>query len=342
MSGTTYAQAGVSIDAQDRAIALFREAVRSTYRAEVISDVGAFGGLFAYTGAGLARPALVASIDSVGTKVLLAARCGRHRGIGHDIVNHCVNDIAVMGAEPLFFLDYYATPKLDPEAAAEVVGGVCEACRAVGCAVLGGELAELPGVYQPDTYDLAGVVVGVVDRDRVLDPATVEVGDAVIGLPSTGLHTNGYSLARRVLLEDAGLKLEEEIAPGGPTLAEALLAVHRCYLPALRALRQIGLPKVAAHITGGGVRDNLPRVLPAGCGAVLRRGAWPEPPIFGLIQRLGQVADDELFRTLNMGLGMLVVVAAERANEALAACAAAGCAGWQVGAVTSGSGVVIE
>jgi phosphoribosylformylglycinamidine cyclo-ligase len=259
---------------------------------------------------------LVASTDSVGTKMMVAARMGRWDTVGQDLVNHCVNDILVQGARPIFFLDYVATTHIDPEQIAALVGGVAAACRAVGCALLGGETAELPGVYQPGEVDLVGAIVGVVERARVLDGARIRPGDAVLGLPSTGLHTNGFSLARRVL---ADLDWAAPLPELGTSPDEALLAVHRSYLKPVQRLWAAGVDvRGLAHITGGGFVDNLPRILPAGVGAVIRRGTWPEPPIFGLIQRVGQVADDEMFHVFNMGLGMLVVVPPEQVSLAQA------------------------
>ncbi|MCC7492068.1 MAG: phosphoribosylformylglycinamidine cyclo-ligase [Fimbriimonadaceae bacterium] len=337
MSRATYAAAGVDIDAQDRAIALIKDSCRSTYRPEVATDVGSFGGLWALDVRRYREPLLVSSIDGVGTKLYVAIAAQQYRGVGRDLVNHCLNDIAVMGAEPLFFLDYYATGKLAPEVAAEVIAGLAEGCRAAGCALIGGELAEMPGLYQPGDFDLAGCIVGVVERSAVLTGATVQVGDAVVGLPSCGLHTNGYSLARRLLFELAGHRLDSVLPELAGPLGEVLLAEHRCYLPELRILRERGWVKAAAHITGGGLLDNLPRVLPAGCGALLRRATWTEPPIFGLLQRIGAVADDEMDRTFNRGLGMLLVVPA-----AAAADAAAAVAGVVVGEIVPGEGVRIE
>lgn len=313
----TYADAGVDIAAQERTLELIRQAVRSTYTPAVITDMGSFGGIWALDVAEQPRPHLVASIDSVGTKVMVAAAAGRHRGIGYDIVHHCVNDIAVMGAEPLFFLDYYGAARLQPEVAAEVIGGLTEACRGVGCALLGGELAELPGMYRGDGYDLVGCIVGLLDPADLIDGRHVAEGDVILGLASSGLHTNGYSLARRVLLGEDGPGLDAVVPGDGRSVAEVLLEPHRCYLEPLRTLRRAGLLRAAAHITGGGVFDNLPRVLPAGLGAEIERGSWEEPPIFGWIARLGQVAPEEMFHTFNMGLGMLVVVGADRAAEAV-------------------------
>jgi phosphoribosylformylglycinamidine cyclo-ligase len=313
-----YAAAGVNIAAADRTLALIKGAVRSTYTPEVVTDLGSFGGMFALDLARWREPVLVSSVDSVGTKVLVAGLAGRHRGIGFDMVHHAVNDIAVMGAEPLFFLDYLGTSRLDPEAAAEVIIGLADACRGVGCALVGGELAELPGMYQGSAYDLVGCIVGVVERSQAVDGRSVVAGDVLLGLPSVGLHTNGFSLARKVLLEEQGLSLDETPAGLGVPLGEALLAPHRCYLEPIRALRGAGLLKAAAHITGGGLMDNVPRVLPAGVGAYIQLGSWPANPLCDLICRLGAVPDAERFKTLNMGVGMVLVVGRERVGAARA------------------------
>jgi phosphoribosylformylglycinamidine cyclo-ligase len=336
MHSGSYAAAGVDIAAADRTLSLIKAAVRSTYTPAVVTDIGSFGGMFALDLSRWRQPVLVGSVDSVGTKVMVAALAGRHRSIGFDMVHHAVNDIAVMGAEPLFFLDYYATGRLDPEAAAEVIVGLAEACRAVGCALIGGELAELPGLYHEGLYDLVGSIVGVVERDQALTGAEVADGDVLLALESSGLHTNGFSLARKVLLADAGLDLQA--VPDGleVTLAEALLAPHRCYLEPIRCLKAAGLLRAAAHITGGGLFDNLPRVLPAGLGAVVRRGTWPEPPIFDLLARLGQIPEGDCFKTFNMGLGMMLVVPQLDAEAALAALAGRGWPAWPVGRVVAG------
>ena len=314
----TYARAGVNIAAARQAKELMAAAVRSTYGPEVLAGHGAFGGLYAAAGlAAMESPVLVASTDSVGTKMMVAARMGRWDTVGQDLVNHCANDILVQGARPIFFLDYVATTRIDPEQIAAVVGGVAAGCRAAGCALLGGETAELPGVYQPGEIDLVGAIVGVVERGRILDGARIRPGDAVLGLPSTGLHTNGYSLARRVL---DGLDWTAALPELGCSPGEALLAVHRSYLGPVQRLWAAGVDvRGLAHITGGGFVDNLPRILPAGVGAAIRRGTWPELPIFGLIQRAGRVADDEMFHVFNMGLGMLVVAPPEHVSLAQAA-----------------------
>jgi phosphoribosylformylglycinamidine cyclo-ligase len=312
----TYAEAGVDIAAGTRAVELMTAAVRSTYGPEVLAGIGAFGGLFDASALKQLRdPVLVASTDGVGTKTKVAAALDRWDTIGQDIVNHSINDILVQGARPLFFLDYVAASKIDAGRIAAVVGGCAAACREAGCALLGGETAEMPGVYEPGEIDLAGAIVGVVERADIIDGKRIQPGDAIIGLPSTGLHTNGYSLARRAL---AGLDWRAPLAELGGPVGEALLAVHRSYLRPVQALRAAGVDvRGLAHITGGGMPDNLPRILPDGTAALIRRGAWPEPPLFGLIQRLGSVPDDELFHVFNMGLGMLAVMPQSHIARAL-------------------------
>lgn len=314
---SAYARAGVSIDSGNRAVSLMKQAVRSTFTPAVLSDIGAFGGLFdASALQSMAKPVLVASTDGVGTKTRVAARLDRWDTLGQDLVNHCINDILVQGARPLFFLDYIAASKVIPEQIAAIVGGAAEACRAAGCALLGGETAEMPGVYAPGEVDLAGTIVGVVERDALLTGARVEAGDAILALPSTGLHTNGYSLARAVL---DGLDWAEPLAAlGGGTLGDALLAIHRSYLEPVSRLQAAGVDiRGLAHITGGGVVENLPRSLPPGISATIRQGTWPEPPIFGLIQHHSDVSDSEMFRVFNMGLGMLAIIPARQAERAL-------------------------
>lgn len=302
--GDAYASAGVSIDAGNRAVALMTDSVRATYGPQVLAGIGAFGGLFA---AGevkqMTEPVLVASTDGVGTKVKVAAQAGRYDTIGHDIVNHCVNDILVQGARPLFFLDYVASSQLDPAMIASVVGGIADACRAVGCALLGGETAEMPGVYQPHEFDVAGTIVGVVERSRILPRPDLGAGDVLIGLRSSGPHTNGYSLIRKVF---DGVSLHASVPGLDGALADALLAPHRAYLHALApCLDEIG---ALAHITGGGFVENIPRVLPDDLSAVVRFGSWPVPPLFNVIQQRGEIDLEEMYRVFNMGIGMIVVV----------------------------------
>jgi phosphoribosylformylglycinamidine cyclo-ligase len=333
----TYRSAGVDIAAGQRAVDLMADAVRATYGPEVLAGIGAFGGLFdAAKLKGMAGPVLVASTDGVGTKTRVAARLNRWDTIGRDLVNHCINDILVQGARPLFFLDYIASSRLDPVQIATVVRGVAAACREAGCALLGGETAEMPGVYEPGELDLAGTIVGVVERDRIVDGSRIRPGDAIVGLSSLGLHTNGFSLARRVL---DGLDWSEPV--GDTTIGDALLALHRCYLGPIQQLWAAGVDvRGMAHITGGGFVDNLPRIFPRGAqgaGAVIRRGTWPELPIFNLIQRQGQIAADEMFHVFNMGLGMLVVIPPEHVTAALATLPGDA---YAVGEIVSGKGEV--
>jgi phosphoribosylamine--glycine ligase/phosphoribosylaminoimidazole synthetase len=315
-AGSAYRAAGVDIDAGSRAVDLMRAAVRSTYGKEVLAGIGAFGGLYdALALKNMAEPVLVASTDGVGTKVKLAAQAGRYPGIGQDIVNHCINDILVQGARPLFFLDYFAASRLTPEIVAEVVRGVAAACQAAGCALLGGETAEMPGVYLPDQFDVAGTIVGSVERSRILPRPNVQEGDVLLGLASSGPHTNGYSLIRKVF---DGVALDTYFDEIGVPLAEALLAPHRSYFQSLWPLLQSSDPpiKALAHITGGGFVENIPRILPADLGAQVRLGSWPVPPLFHLIQQRGQVDPKEMYRVFNMGIGMVLVVSSERLAEA--------------------------
>lgn len=303
-----YADSGVNIDAATRALARAKDAIRSTWDERVRNDVGAFGGLF-QPAAG--EPLLVASVDGVGTKVMIARLCGRYDTVGEDLVNHCVDDILVQGAEPLFFLDYFATGRLQEDVLPAVLEGFARGCRHNGCALLGGETAEMPGVYAAGEFDLAGTIVGRVRPEHVIDGARITAGDAVWGLPSTGLHTNGYSLARKVLLETAGLTVHDRPAElQGASVGEALLAVHRSYLPDLRALWDAhGRDAVhgLAHITGGGFYDNVPRVVPDGLCVRVDPAAWTAPPVFGLIAARGGVEPAEMHRVFNMGIGMVVM-----------------------------------
>jgi phosphoribosylformylglycinamidine cyclo-ligase len=329
MHSISYRDAGVDIDAGARAVELMKDAVRATYGPEVLLGIGAFGGLFdASWLKDMDAPVLVASTDGVGTKTKIAAALGRYDTIGHDIVNHCVNDILVQGARPLFFLDYIAASKLDPEMIAAVVRGCAAACRLAGCALLGGETAEMPGVYAPGEFDLVGSIVGVVDRSQVVDGSRITPGDAVLGLASAGLHTNGYSLARRAL---ATLDLADTPDALGVTLGDALLAPHRNYLGEIEKLRQARIDiKGLAHITGGGLIDNPPRIVPENCALRLNMGSWPVPPLFDLIQRLGRIDREEMARVFNLGLGMLMVLPVEQTRAALGVL---GKDAWHVGAI---------
>jgi phosphoribosylamine--glycine ligase / phosphoribosylformylglycinamidine cyclo-ligase len=315
--GSAYADAGVDIEAGNRAVELMREAVRSTHNPAVLTDIGLFGGLFALKEAIQARdPVLVASVDGVGTKTMIAAAMGRYDTIGQDLVNHCANDILVQGARPLFFLDYFASSTLDPEQVAAAVTGCTQACKALGCALIGGETAEMPGVYHAGEFDLAGTMVGWVERGAILDGRDVRPGDVCLGLPSSGLHTNGYSLARRVL---AGIGWQTVLPGLGLPLGEVLLTPHRAYLREVEALwdRGVGI-KAMAHITGGGFLDNIPRVLPEGVGVEIDRAAWEVPAIFRLIETRGAIGEREMYRVFNMGIGLVVLVAPEEVEQALA------------------------
>ena len=307
--GGTYREAGVDIDAGNETVRRIKSLAKSTFTSGVLSDIGSFGGLFRLDRDRFPDPVLVSSADGVGTKLKLAFMTGRHDTIGADLVNHCVNDILVQGAEPLFFLDYLATGKLSPDVAEQIVTGVARACRENGCALIGGETAEMPGFYADGEYDIAGFIVGAVDRGTVVDGRAIVPGDMVIGLSSTGLHTNGYSLARRVFFDIADWKPDTYVNELHATIADALLATHRSYLPLVRPLLERGFVKGLAHITGGGITENLPRILPDGCAADIDRRAWGVPPLFKLLQLRGGVKDEEMFRAFNMGLGMVVVCA---------------------------------
>jgi phosphoribosylformylglycinamidine cyclo-ligase len=315
---STYAAAGVDLHAADDAMARIRTAVTSTYTPHVLRGLGAFGGLFALPD-GVERPVLVASTDGVGTKTRIAVARGGVRGIGRDLVHHCVNDVLVQGARPLFFLDYVASARLDPEVVAEVVGGVADACRAAGIALLGGETAEMPGVYAPGELDVVGTIVGIVGRADVIDGSTVREGDVLLALASGGLQTNGFSLARAVAEGhlDEPVDLED---PTGPTLADALLAEHRSFLPSVRPLLDAGLVQALAHVTGGGIAGNLPRALPDGLGAVVDPGSWSRPAVFDRLQALGEIDEREMRTVFNLGVGMIVVVRAQDEAAARAAC----------------------
>jgi phosphoribosylformylglycinamidine cyclo-ligase len=282
----------------------------------VLGKIGGFSGLFRANFKGMKDPVLVSSVDGVGTKLKVAFAMDRHDTIGQDLVNHCINDIAVLGARPLFFLDYVAAGKLEPAVFRQLLGGLAKACRAAGCAIIGGETAQMPGMYREGEYDVAGTIVGVVDRPKMLDGSLVRPGDVLIGLPSDGLHTNGFSLARRVLFEDMGLKTSSRLPELRLTLGEELLRVHRNYQPLIASL-PTGLVHAAAHITGGGLIDNLPRVLPKGCQANIRRDSWRVSPIFQIIQRAASVDPVEMYNVFNMGVGMVLIVPKKRETEAV-------------------------
>jgi len=301
-----YKQAGVDIEAGNEVVRRIRSLARDTFTRGVLSDIGSFGGLFRLDATGVADPVLVASADGVGTKLRVAFLAGVHDTVGRDLVNHCVNDILVQGAQPLFFLDYLATGRLQPDAAVQIVKGLAAACRENRCALLGGETAEMPGFYADGEYDLAGFIVGVVARDRLIDGKGIVAGDVLIGIPSSGLHTNGYSLARRIVFDEAKLRVDSRVPEFGRTIGEMLLEPHRSYLPLIGPLLSSGLIKGMAHITGGGITDNLPRILPDGTSALIDRASWRVPPIFQWLQRTGHVPDDDMMRTFNMGIGLIV------------------------------------
>jgi phosphoribosylformylglycinamidine cyclo-ligase len=333
-SGKAYARAGVDVDLGNAIKKRIHARVKGTHGPEVLGKMGGFGGLFQPNFAGMKEPVLVSSIDGVGTKLKIAFATGQHDTVGQDLVNHCINDIAVVGARPLFFLDYIGAERLDPAVFDQLLRGFTKACRAAGCALIGGETAQMPGMYQRGEYDLAGCIVGVVDKKRIIDGSAIRVGDAILGLPSNGLHTNGYSLARKILFEKLKLKLDDSLPGSSRSLGEELLRVHRNYQPALAKLAP-GVAKGIAHITGGGLVDNLPRILPRNCDAVIDPSAWRVPSIFQLIQKGGSVDASEMFQVFNMGIGMVVIVRAHDAAGAAKLLRAA-----QIGEVKAGSGCV--
>ena len=313
-----YADAGVDIASGDRAKDRIKSLAASTLNRNVLAGVGGFGALYALDRRKWKDPILVSSADGVGTKLKLAFQLGVHTTVGADLVNHCVNDIAVQGATPLFFLDYLASGKLKPTILEQVVEGLAAACRANGCALIGGETAQMPGFYQDGEYDLAGFIVGVVERDQMVTGATIRPGDILLGLPSTGLHTNGYSLARKLFFEVAGYKPRQRVAALDGRAADVLLTTHRSYLPVLQKLTGARLVRGMAHITGGGITENLPRILPKGTAAQVQLGSWPVLPVFEHLRQLGHVPQDEMLRTFNMGIGLIAVVAPEHLRRATA------------------------
>ena len=319
-----YKASGVDIDAGNETVRRIRGLARSTFTPGVLSDIGSFGGLFRLEPGQFKDPVLVSSADGVGTKLKVAFMANRHDTVGQDLVNHCVNDILVQGAEPLFFLDYLATGRLSPSVAESIVGGMAAACRENNCALLGGETAEMPGMYADGEYDLAGFIVGAVDRPRLINGRAIRVGDVLVGVPSSGLHTNGYSLARRIVFEHLGLRVDSHVAALGKTVADALLEPHRSYLPMVRPLLAAGRIKGMAHITGGGITDNLPRVLPHGTAAVVDASAWKVPPLFTWLRESGKVPADDMYRTFNMGIGLIIVCARDQAEPLIDELAARG------------------
>ena len=336
-----YREAGVDISAADEAKARIRGLAKSTFNSSVLTEIGSFGGMFRPDLSRYREPVLVASTDGVGTKIKVAILAGVHDTVGYDLVAHCVNDILVQGAAPLFFLDYVALGRMDPLKVEQIVSGFSRACSEFGCPLIGGETAEMPGTYAEDDYDLAGFIVGVVEKEKAL-PRGVREGDVLLGLPSAGLHTNGYSLGRKVLLEALGHRVDTHLPELGTTVGRALLAPHRSYLAALEPLLERDKLRALAHITGGGFPGNIPRVLPEGLGARLRKGSWEVPPLFRLIQKGGGVSDEEMERTFNMGVGMIVVVSPSDLHEVEHSLERRGETSFVIGSVVAGAGVSWE
>lgn len=327
-----YARAGVDVDLGNLVKRRIQARVKSTHGPEVLGKIGGFGGLFAAKFPGMREPVLVASVDSVGTKLKVAFTMDRHHSVGADMVNHCVNDIAVLGARPLFFLDYIGAEKLEPRVFDQLLSGFVKACRAAGCALIGGETAQLPEMYRKGEYDLAGCIVGVVDRSKIIDGSKIKVGDIVLGLPSNGLHTNGYSLARKILFDQLRLKPRSRIPGLNRPLGEELLRVHKNYQPLLARLPS-GMLHGLAHITGGGLIDNLPRVLPANCDALIETNTWQVPPIFEFLAKHGKVDRAEMYQVFNMGIGMVAIVSRKDAGKAMRSLTAK-----RIGQIVEGSG----
>ena len=313
-NGLRYADAGVNIDEADRAVGAIKKLARGTFTPRVLTGIGSFGAMYALEG--YKKPVLISSADGVGTKLKVAQMAGRHDTVGEDLVNHCVNDIAVQGARPLYFLDYFAVGTLDAKVCASVVSGLARGCKRNGCALIGGETAEMPGFYQPGEYDIAGFIVGAAERSRLLTGDGIKAGDLLLGLPSTGLHTNGYSLARRIFF--TSLKIDSLIPELGITVADELLKVHRSYLKPLLAMQEAGLVKGAAHITGGGMTDNIPRILPQGLGVEIDTESWPVLPVFESLRQRGNIPEDDWRRTFNLGIGMVLVVPSKQLSAAQA------------------------
>ena len=319
-----YKSSGVDIDAGNETVRRIRGLARSTFTSGVLSEIGTFGGLFQLDTGQSRHPVLVASADGVGTKLKIAFLANRHDTVGVDLVNHCVNDILVQGAEPLFFLDYLATGRLSPDVAEAVIRGMAAACRDNGCALLGGETAEMPGMYADDEYDLAGFIVGVVDRERLINGRAIAVGDVLVGVPSSGLHTNGYSLARRIVFDMLDLRVDSHVPELSMTVGQAMLEPHRSYLTIVRPILDGGRVKGMAHITGGGITDNLPRILPHGTAAVVDAASWPVPPLFRWLQKSGGVPAEDMMRTFNMGIGLIIITTRDHAEPLIEELAARG------------------
>lgn len=335
-----YRQSGVDIESGDAAVQRIKKIARATFTPGVVSEIGAFGGMFRFPSKNFTDPILISSADGVGTKLKIAFMSGIHDTVGADLVNHCVNDILVHGAEPLFFLDYLATGRLDPDVAALIVSGMGRACEANGCALIGGETAEMPGFYTDGEYDLAGFIVGVVDKPNLIDGRGISLGDRLVGLPSTGLHTNGYSLARRIVFDKLGLTVDSFLPEVGDTVGSALLRMHRSYLAAMRRLLEQKLVKGMAHITGGGIPGNLSRILPPVVDARVRRDSWPVPPLFSFLQKAGGVSDEEMFRAFNMGIGLIIVCGPSQADLVMGMLRDSGEQPKLIGEIVNGTGTV--
>jgi phosphoribosylformylglycinamidine cyclo-ligase len=344
MAQKAYAKAGVDLDLGNKVKATLPALLASTHRAEVLGKVGGFGGLFALNTKKYKQPVLVSSVDGVGTKLKIAFTMGKHDTVGQDLVNHCVNDIAVLGAEPLFFLDYIGTGKLEPKVFQQLIRGFAKACAQNNCALIGGETAQMPGFYQPGEYDVSGTIVGVVEKSRMLDGKSLQPGDAIIGIESSGLHTNGYSLARKILFDDLQLDPQTRLPELKNSIGAELLKVHISYGPLVQQLLKFNRPgkplviKGLAHITGGGFVDNIPRVLPENCDAVIRKGTWPVLPIFELLAKGGSVPEKELYQVFNMGIGMTVFVPQENSRAVREAIHRSGLKAWEIGFITKGTG----
>lgn len=336
----SYRDAGVDIDAANDATTRIRRLARATFTPGVMTDIGSFGGMFKANFAGMSEPVLVSSADGVGTKLRIAFLTGIHNTVGYDLVCHCVNDILVQGARPLFFLDYIASGRLVPETIEQVIEGIARGCKEARCALIGGETAEMPGFYADGEYDIAGFIVGAVDAPNIINGSRIEPEDLLIGLPSVGLHTNGYSLARKLFLDVAGYTVGTHVEELGCTVGEELLKPHRSYLGALDGLLESGIIKGLAHITGGGLLENLPRILPAGVAAEIRRAAWPVPPVFDLLAKIGNVADAEMYRAFNMGIGMVIVISPADRTRLLAYLDERGENNYDIGRVIKGNQTV--
>ncbi|HUC28865.1 MAG TPA: phosphoribosylformylglycinamidine cyclo-ligase [Candidatus Acidoferrum sp.] len=337
----TYADAGVDISRANRTKQRIKYLAHKTFTRGVLSEIGGFGGLFAVDRTKYADPILVSSVDGVGTKLKIAFEMDLHSTVGADLVNHCVNDIAVQGAAPMFFMDYLATGTLDPTIAEKVVEGIADACKHNGCALIGGETAEMPGFYPDGEYDLAGFIVGVVDRERIITGKDVQIGDIILGLPSNGLHTNGYSLARKLLFEVAHYSPETYVNEIKNKVGNELMRTHKSYWPCLKKMVDAQCVVALAHITGGGITENLPRVLPRGTAAAIELGSWPVLPIFDHLQQLGNVPQDEMLRTFNMGMGMLLVVPAAKFKKAQSVLERVGEKAYTIGRIIKGERKVV-